>query len=122
LVSSYYRGAQGVILVFDLSNPSTLDELNHWIQELEQHTTEDARPICLLVGNKLDLWKETQEAHVLELSAHNFAKKHQCLFMMCSAKKSQGIEVVFNVLIEKVCCDFEKITYMIFYRIYLDTF
>merc|ERR1711916_92179 len=52
LTSSYYRGAQGVVVVFDISNRDSFDHLDQWLKEVDMYSTnEDA--VKLLIGNKL---------------------------------------------------------------------
>ena len=52
LTSSYYRGAQGVILVYDISSRKSFDELIKWFQELETYTGDQV--VKIVVGNKVD--------------------------------------------------------------------
>jgi GTPase SAR1 family protein len=89
-------------LVFDLTNKTTLDNLSNWIEELNSYTGGNLAPVWLLVGNKMDLWRETDESHVHQSVAVEFAKKHQCIFIMCSAKTSLGIQKAFEILVAKV--------------------
>lgn len=52
MTSSYYRGAQGAILVYDISSRKTFDELIKWFQELETYTGDNVAK--MVVGNKVD--------------------------------------------------------------------
>lgn len=55
LTSSYYRGAQGIILVYDVTRKETFDSLNMWLQEVEQFSMGGGKEVVkLLVGNKVD--------------------------------------------------------------------
>lgn len=55
LTSSYYRGAQGIILVYDVSRKETFESLPMWLQEVEQFAMGGGREVVkLLVGNKID--------------------------------------------------------------------
>jgi len=53
ITSSYYRGSQGVIVMFDLTKEDTFKNVIKWLAELERYAAEDVRRI--LVGNKCDL-------------------------------------------------------------------
>lgn len=53
IVSHYYRGAHGIMLVFDMLNKETFDHLRDWIEELDRHGVSDAVKIKIL-GNKID--------------------------------------------------------------------
>lgn len=53
LTPSYYRGAQGVILVYDVTKRSTFAKLDMWLNELETYSTR-TDIVKMLVGNKID--------------------------------------------------------------------
>jgi len=53
LTPSYYRGAQGVILVYDVTNKQTFHKLEQWLNELDTYSTKHDI-IKMLVGNKID--------------------------------------------------------------------
>uniref|UniRef100_A0AAQ4Q444 RAB18B, member RAS oncogene family n=1 Tax=Gasterosteus aculeatus aculeatus TaxID=481459 RepID=A0AAQ4Q444_GASAC len=53
LTPSYYRGAQGVILVYDVTKRETFTKLENWLNELETYTTRNDL-VKMLVGNKID--------------------------------------------------------------------
>ncbi|KAF8273949.1 P-loop containing nucleoside triphosphate hydrolase protein [Lactarius quietus] len=52
ITASYYRGAQGVILVYDVSNRETFEALPRWLEELENYVPPEV--VKIVVGNKLD--------------------------------------------------------------------
>lgn len=52
ITSSYYRGAQGIILVYDVSNRETFDALPRWFSELETYVSDSV--VRIVVGNKVD--------------------------------------------------------------------
>ncbi|MGV9173557.1 MAG: Rab family GTPase, partial [Promethearchaeia archaeon] len=51
--TTFYRGAAGALLVFDLTRPDTFDEIKHWLSEVRQFTKPEIP--FILIGNKLDL-------------------------------------------------------------------
>ena len=53
LSPSYYRGAQGAILVYDVTARNTFSRLEAWLNELETYSTR-ADVVKMLVGNKID--------------------------------------------------------------------
>jgi Ras-related protein Rab-18 len=93
---------QGVILVFDMTDRSSLEGLDYWIEELKTNIKGRLSPVWLLIGNKMDLWDETHHDHVQQSIACEFAKKLQCLLVMCSAKSNKGIQEAFRMLVGKV--------------------
>nr|XP_032516059.1 ras-related protein Rab-18 [Danaus plexippus plexippus] len=53
LTNSFYRDAHGAILVYDVSEPKTLQKLSEWVDELQVYSTKK-NIVCLVVGNKID--------------------------------------------------------------------
>ena len=99
LTSSYYRGAQGIILVYDVTRRETFDNLNTWLQESEQYTQGVGKEVVkLLVGNKVD-----RPRTVKREEAERWAKSKGMLFMEASAKTKEGIAQVFTEIVQKVC-------------------
>lgn len=97
LTPSYYRGAQGVILVYDVSRRETFSRLGTWLNELETYTTR-SDIVKMLVGNKID--KESRELDRSE--GLRFARKHSMLFIEASAKTCDGVACAFEELVEKI--------------------
>uniref|UniRef100_A0ACB8FX02 Ras- protein Rab-18 n=1 Tax=Sphaerodactylus townsendi TaxID=933632 RepID=A0ACB8FX02_9SAUR len=83
LTPSYYRGAQGVILVYDVTRRDTFVKLDNWLTELETYCTRNDI-VKMLVGNKID--KENREVDRNE--GLKFARKHSMLFIgeFCKAQ------------------------------------
>lgn len=99
LTSSYYRGAQGVILVYDVTRRETLHDLKQtWLKELSVYADMDEL-VLMVVGNKIDLEEERQ---VSTEEGLQFARDHSALFMESSAKTRAGIKAVFEELAKKV--------------------
>mmetsp|Transcript_24940 Transcript_24940/g.34686 ORF Transcript_24940/g.34686 Transcript_24940/m.34686 type:complete len:201 (-) Transcript_24940:166-768(-) len=97
LTASYYRGANGVVLVYDVTNRNSFDHVRHWLKEVEVYcTNEDV--VLMLVGNKID---KQEERKVSKEEGLAFARRNNMLFMECSAKTKQGVEQAFHELIHK---------------------
>ena len=98
LTSSYYRGAQGIILVYDVARTDTFDSLSMWLQEVEQFSMGSGKEVVkLLVGNKVD-----QQRVVPREKAESWAQSKGMLFMEASAKTKVGIAQVFNEVVQKI--------------------
>ncbi|XP_051119804.1 ras-related protein RABC2a-like [Andrographis paniculata] len=99
LTSSYYRGAHGIILVYDVTRRETYTSVSKtWMKELERYCTN---PDCvkLLVGNKVD---RDSERVVTTEEGMALAKEHGCLFVECSAKTQANVKNCFKELIVKI--------------------
>ncbi|XP_076327012.1 ras-related protein Rab-18-like isoform X2 [Tachypleus tridentatus] len=97
LTPSYYRGAQGAILVYDVTNQTSFQKLDVWLNELETYSTR-TNVVKMLVGNKID--KENRE--VTREEGIKYARKHSMLFIEASAKKCEGVQCAFEELVEKI--------------------
>jgi Ras-related protein Rab-1A len=97
IVSSYYRGAHGIIMVYDITYANTFNNIKHWMSEIHKHCNNNIQ--ILLVGNKSDLYRNRQ---VNQSDAQNFANFHNIQFIETSAKTSENIENCFSKLIETI--------------------
>ncbi|KHN78665.1 Ras-related protein Rab-18 [Toxocara canis] len=97
LTPSYYRGAQGVICVYDVTNRPSFERLDHWMNEVDTYSTKN-NAIKMLVGNKID--KTSRE--ITREEGLEFAKRHRMLFIEASAKTREGVQCAFEELIEKI--------------------
>lgn len=93
ITSSYYRGAQGIIVVFDVTSPESFSNVQKWIQEIERYGTDGV--IILLVGNKTDL---VDERKVSRTDAEEFAVQFGLLYLETSAKSSHNVNETFEHL------------------------
>ncbi|MBA0633656.1 hypothetical protein Godav_029217 [Gossypium davidsonii] len=99
LTSSYYRGAQGVVMVYDVTRRETFTNLSEvWAKEFELYSTNQDC-IKMLVGNKVD--KESQRV-VTKKEGIEFARENGCLFIECSAKKHVNVQQCFDELVLKI--------------------
>lgn len=103
LTSSYYRGTQGVILVYDVTQRETFDHLKDtWLPELESYTIASVAGsvVKMVVGNKVD--KEASTRQVTKEEGAQFAKENGALFLECSAKTKLGVQQAFEELCLKI--------------------
>ncbi|XP_019431198.1 PREDICTED: ras-related protein RABC2a-like [Lupinus angustifolius] len=99
IVSSYYRGAHGIVIVYDVSRRETFTNVaDLWVKEVERYSTNHDC-IKILVGNKVD--KESRRA-VTKEEGMAFAQKHRCLFIECSAKTRENVQQCFSDLTLKI--------------------
>ncbi|KAI8054049.1 P-loop containing nucleoside triphosphate hydrolase protein [Syncephalis plumigaleata] len=99
LTSSYYRGAKVLFLViYDVTNRDTFDELNNWLQELNLYTN-NGNIIKMIVGNKVD--KESDRV-VSREEGKALADQLGTLFVECSAKTRHNINIAMEQLVEQI--------------------
>lgn len=87
---AYFRNALGAVLVFDLTQRSSFDELNMWINDLNSLCAPNA--YIILVGNKTDLADDRQ---ISETEAQEFAKRYNIIYIETSAKTGANVEDTF---------------------------
>ncbi|XP_042943575.1 ras-related protein RABC2a-like isoform X7 [Carya illinoinensis] len=103
LTSSYFRGAQGIILVYDVTRRDTFTNLSDvWAKEVELYSTNQDC-VKMLVGNKVDMtWFQASERVVTREEGIALAKELGCLFIECSARTRENVEQCFEELALKV--------------------
>ncbi|XP_063224218.1 ras-related protein Rab-18-B-like isoform X1 [Bacillus rossius redtenbacheri] len=97
LTPSYYRGAQGAILVYDVTRKPTFTKLETWLEELDTYSTK-SNIVKMVVGNKID----KEDRQVSREEGIQFARRHQTLFIEASAKTKDGVQCAFEELVQKV--------------------
>jgi Ras-related protein Rab-1A len=93
ITKSYYRGSNGVIIVYDITDRESFEQVQHWMCEVDAHASAD---VCrLLVGNKADLAEKravkTEEGAAL-------TRQVGIPFIETSAKGSLNVEGVFGTM------------------------
>ncbi|MFX1310538.1 MAG: Rab family GTPase [Promethearchaeota archaeon] len=89
---SFFNGANGAVIVFDLSRWHTFKELEIWLSDLHKYAGEDTP--FILIGNKVDLIDKKDELYERE-SAEAFAKKGKTFYFETSAKTGENVEDAF---------------------------
>jgi small GTP-binding protein len=93
ITKAYYRGAHGILVVFDVSRRDTFNQTKVWIDSIRDSSV-DTNPIdVILVGNKCDL-----ERAVSREEAESLAKQFQINYYETSAKESVNVETAFVAL------------------------
>ena len=101
LTSSYYRGAQGVIMVYDVTRRDSFENLDTWLKEIKLYSPNNGEGVVkLLVGNKIDL-----ERRVPREEAEAWARRNGMLFLEASAKTRTGIRQCFMEVVQKILED-----------------
>jgi len=97
ITSSYYRGAHGIIVVYDVTDNDTFTNVKQWLQEIDRYASEGVNK--LLVGNKSDLTSKK----VVEYSiAKEFADQLGIPFLETSAKNATNVEQAFLLMAKQI--------------------
>jgi len=97
ITSSYYRGAHGIIVVYDITDMVSFNNVKQWLQEIDRYACENVNK--LLVGNKSDLTpKRAVETNV----AKAFADELRIPFLETSAKNATNVEQAFLTMATEI--------------------
>ena len=104
ITRSYFRGASGALLVFDISRPSTFTSCTQWLQDLRQIAEEGI--VVILVGNKSDLAGNSSDANreqVTREEAQEWCRLNNVVhYVETSAKSGEGVERAFLEVAERI--------------------
>ena len=103
LTRNYFKGAHGIILLYDITTQSSFDNVSKWIKQIKEDASE--KVVIILVGNKIDL--EHKRAIPTE-EGEKIAEDFGLIFFECSAKTGKNINEAFNELIKKTVANFSK--------------
>jgi small GTP-binding protein len=94
---SFYEGAAGALIVFDLSRQNTFSSMKTWLSEMRSIMTHDIPKVIL--GNKSDLISELGQI-VDRSDAEEYSKNEGCIYVETSAKTGENVEKAFSELIQ----------------------
>ncbi|XP_063724023.1 ras-related protein Rab-35-like [Symsagittifera roscoffensis] len=99
ITTTYYRGTQGILVVFDLSNKQSFMSIKRWLHEMEQNCTGSADvPPAIILGNKCDIpkdkWEVTEE-DLADLRRSN-------LYYLTSAATGENLDNAFSHLTDLI--------------------
>jgi len=97
ITRSYYRGAAGALLVYDITRRETFVQLEKWLTEARENASEEM--VIMLIGNKVDL---EHKRCVTKEEGQQFAKDNGLIFLETSAKTAQNVEEAFVQTAEKI--------------------
>ncbi|RID45689.1 hypothetical protein BRARA_I02394 [Brassica rapa] len=92
ITAAYYRGAMGILLVYDVTDESSFNNIRNWIRNIEQHASDNVNKI--LVGNKADM-DESKKGQAL-------ADEYGIKFFEASAKTNLNVEEVFFLIAKDI--------------------
>lgn len=100
LTNAFFRNAQGIILVYDVNNLETFENLKYWLQSINLNLGEENDLKKIIIGNKIDLPREVSKEE-----AEKFSKSHKVAYFETSAKDNTGIPESIRYLAGEVLKD-----------------
>ena len=101
IITTYFKGVGGVICMYDVTKPSTLEAAKRWIEKVKDHNNAETLPI-ILVGNKIDRQHEMKTIS----EAKKLAEDNGWLYSDISSKSNMNIDRTFDMLI---CDIYERV-------------
>ena len=92
-----FQKVQGVIIMYDITNRASFENINKWLYLLSQNVSDKAK---ILVGSKLDLSEEKRI--VTEEEGQNLADKNNMPFYETSSKTGENVEKIFFTLAQNI--------------------
>ena len=103
ITRTYYKGAIGALLVYDITRKETFDHINKWLNEVKLNGSKDI--CCILIGNKKDLEEQRQVKYE---EGKKLAEDNNLLFLETSAKTAENVQESFVISAEKILDQINK--------------
>jgi Ras-related protein Rab-1A len=101
VTSSYYRGTHGIVVVYDVTDQDSFDNVKQWLNEVDCHSSKNVQK--LLVGNKCDL---VSKKVVQYETVKQFADSLSIPFLETSARNAKNVEQAFLTLVAQITVRF----------------
>ena len=95
VISSYFRGAHGILLIYDVTNRDSFKNLESWLIEIEKNASENV--LKILIGNKNDL---VDDKEIKTEEGQAFANRNGMQFIETSAKENTNVTEAFECLVK----------------------
>lgn len=97
ITKNYYKGAHGIILIYDVTNQKSFENVRNWVTQIRENASEKA--IIYIVGNKID---DKQNKVVTKEEGEKMAKEFDLKFFEASAKEDINIAPTFEALVKDI--------------------
>ena len=98
LTAGFFRNGQGILIVYDVKNEHSFENLKYWIESIQNNATHIKNIPKIIIGNKIDI----KDREISKEKAEEFANNYNCKYFEVSAKTGEGIDVALKYLIKKV--------------------
>ena len=93
VISSYFRGSHGILLIYDITNRDSFKNLENWLIEIEKNASQNV--LKILIGNKSDL---VDDREIKTEEGQAFANRNGMKFIETSAKMNTNVNEAFETL------------------------
>ena len=104
ITKNYYKGAHGIILLYDVTSRKTFENVKNWVNQIKEEVSD--KVTIILVGNKID---DEKNRKVTTEEGEEMAKECGLNFFETSAKSGVNIDTTFNELVKKTVETYSKI-------------
>ncbi|XP_064246105.1 ras-related protein Rab-26 [Passer domesticus] len=94
---AYYRDAHALLLLYDVTNKASFDNIQAWLTEIHEYAQQDV--VLMLLGNKVD---SAQDRVVKREEGEKLAKEYGVPFMETSAKSGLNVELAFTAIAKEL--------------------
>ena len=101
--NEFYKDAQGILLVYDVSSRASFEECDNWLTEASKYGADPAITPCALCGNKTDKRRQVEEQEGVQ-----YASSRGMTYIETSAASGERVEDMFNGLFAKVLQNIKK--------------
>ena len=105
ITKNYYKGANGIILIYDVTNKQSYENVKNWLTQIKEEANSNV--IIYLAGNKIDV-EEDQRVITTE-DGQKIADEYKLPFKETSAKNGINVNEIFQELVEKIDETFSKL-------------
>ena len=100
MIRYYYRNSKGIMLVYDVTNETSFNDIELWLEQIKQNcNNNDDELVILLIGNKIDLVDQRVVAHE---RASQLANRYNLLYYETSAKTGENVSDALERLVSKI--------------------
>ncbi|XP_066247892.1 ras-related protein Rab-37-like [Euwallacea similis] len=94
---AYYRDAHALLLLYDVTNKKSYDNIRAWLGEIREYAQDDV--VIMLIGNKADCGSDRA---IRREEGERLAREYKVTFVETSAKNGQNVELAFHAIAKEL--------------------